>query len=92
MKLGPRRGCARAYTSSIANKHTCGGPKKTGLTPTVGNANISSKRSTNRNNWAGLSCQQAKAGYNGIMPMPVNKNPTCSGGVGRHPTSHCNRT
>lgn len=95
MKSGPRRGYARAGTSKIANKPTCGGNKKTGLTPTVGKANIlmlsSLNRATNTNIWAGLTCQQAKAGYNDIRPMPLTKNPTCSGGVGRHPsaTPHC---
>lgn len=98
---GPRRGFAGAYKSSITNKPTCGGNKKTGLAPTVGKSTLlmlrpAYNRAYKRMIWP-KDCQLALDGgataYNKngqsytLSAMPLSKNPACSGGVGRHPSA-----
>lgn len=91
MRSGPRRGFAGAYTASITNQPTCGGNKKEGLAPKLGRSSAmmlrpSRNRAANRIQWP-KNCAKAIAGENNVRPMPLSKNPTCSGGVGRYPSN-----
>lgn len=98
---GPRRGFASAYNSSIANKPNCGGNKKTGLAPTVGKSTLlmlrpAYNRAYKKHVWP-RECKLAVDGgataFNKdgqpytLGPMPLSRNPACSGGVGRHPSA-----
>ena len=40
----------------------------------------------NRLQWA-KDCAKAIAGGDGVRPMPLSRNPLCSGGVGRYPSA-----
>jgi hypothetical protein len=78
MDLGKR---AR-YVASLTNLPNCGGPTKAGLAPSIGGRNTSlamgavTRRAINRIDWP-ENCRAAiDVGY------PVQRNPTCSGGVG----------
>ena len=93
---GPRRGFASAYNSSITNKPTCGGNKKTGLAPTVGRSTLLMMRPAYNRAYSKMiwpkDCQQAINGgataYNkngqpySLGAMPLSRNPAGSGGVG----------
>lgn len=90
MRSGPRRGFAGAYKGSITNQPTCGGDKKQGLAPKLGRSaammlSPSWNRAANRLQFP-KNCAQAIAGGNGVRPMPLSRNPACSGGVGRYPS------
>lgn len=101
VKRGPRRGYASAYNPSVTNRPTCGGTKKAGLAPSVGRSTLlmlrpAYNRAYNTIIWP-RNCQQAIAGgataYKKggepyiLGPMPLSRNPACSGGVGRYPSA-----